>query len=363
MLPAHDKKFLHAVLSAGAEHDAAQKLFSAFGSYEAAWRAGPAALETAGISRELADRTTKARERLNPDDAMRALVTQGIALVTAGEPEFPKELYEISAAPLALYIKGRVPNDLPRLAVVGTRKATPYGREATHTIIRGLANQTSLAVVSGLAQGIDAEAHRAALAAGLPTIGVLGSGMDRASFFPPENWNLAEEMVAASGAIISEYPPGAPALPHHFPARNRIIAGLSRGVLVVEAPERSGALITARFALEQGRDVFAVPGQLFSLNAIGAHRLIQDGAKLVTKADDIIDELNLPHRSPSEQAAAGLTGEAERTILSLLGEPKSVDELKTETELATPNIISCLSLLELKGFIRPMGQNKFRRIV
>lgn len=362
MLAAHEKKFLHAILSTGAEHDAVLKLFSAFGSYAAAWRAGGGELANAGLSAELAAAIALAQSRLNPDEAMRALVTQGIALITADEPEFPSELHDIAACPVALYIKGRIAGGLPRLAIVGTRKATPYGREATHQIIRDLAGQTNLAVVSGLAQGIDAEAHRAAIAAGLATIGVLGGGMDRASFFPPENWNLAEEMIQRGGAVISEYPPGSPALQHHFPARNRIIAGLCSGVLVVEAPERSGALITARFALEQGRDVFAVPGQLFSANAIGAHRLIQNGAKLVTRADDIIDELNLPRRSPNEQAAASLTGEAERTILSLLGEPKSVDELKTETELATPNIISCLSLLELKGFIRPMGQNRFRRI-
>ncbi|MDP3727346.1 MAG: DNA-processing protein DprA [bacterium] len=363
MIAPQEKKFLHAILIAGAEYDAVRKLAAAFGSYEAAWRASSAAIARAGFGDEIASRLEHAAGRINPDDTMRQLVTAGIALVTTGDPEFPSLLKEITAPPLALYIKGRLREDLPRLAVVGTRKATPYGREATQKIIRDLAADTDIAVVSGLAQGIDAEAHRAALDAGLATIGVLGGGMDRASFFPPENWNLAEESISKGGAIISEYPPGAPALPHHFPARNRIIAGLSKGTLVVEAPERSGALITARFALEQGRDVFAVPGQLFSPNAAGTHRLIQDGAKLVTRADDIIEELGLPRRARADEITRALTDEAERTILTLLHEPASVDDLMEQTRLTAPEIISRLSLLELKGFIRPMGQNRFQRMM
>ncbi|MBI4132077.1 MAG: DNA-protecting protein DprA [Candidatus Sungbacteria bacterium] len=360
-----EKKFLHALALAGAEYDALQKIYSALGSYEAAWQADTAALASAGISRELIERLARIRTELNPDDAMRSLVAEGIALVMADEPEFPAELREIASPPLALYMKGKVGLDLPRLAVVGTRKATAYGREATQKIIRDIASQTEIAIVSGLATGIDTEAHRAALAHGLITVGVLGSGMDHTSFFPPENWNLAEDIISNGGAVISEYPPGAPALKHHFPARNRIIAGLAKGALVIEAPERSGALITARFAMEQGRDVFAVPGQLFSQSAIGAHRLIQDGAKLVMKAEDIIAELGLPRRARADAAAFGgggdLTDDTSRTILSLLGEPKSVDELKEETDLATPDIIARLSLLELNGLIRSLGQNRFGR--
>lgn len=293
---------------------------------------------------------------------MRKLIAAGIAIVEADDPEFPRQLGEISAVPVALYIKGRLRNDLPHLAVVGTRKATAYGREAARKIIRELAAETDIAIVSGLAQGIDAEAHRAALEAGLPAIGVLGGGLDRESFFPPENWQLAQQMLASGGAIISEYPPGTPPLKHHFPARNRIIAGLSKGVLVVEAPERSGALITARFAVEENRDVFAIPGPLFSPNTAGVHRLIQDGAKLVAGASDIIEELGLTRRTPRERAETILTDETERTILTLLGEPASVDDIKEKTNMPTPAIISCLSLLELKGFIRPMGQNRFQRI-
>lgn len=362
MLPAHDKKFLHAILSLGAEYDAVKKIISAFGSFETAWRSGAAGLEGAGIGSDLARRIASAKDEINPDAEMRNLIAAGIAIIGGDDPEFPRQLREISTAPVALYMQGRIRDDLPHLAVIGTRKATAYGREAAWKIIRELALETDIAIVSGLAQGIDAEAHKAALAAGLPTIGVLGGGMDRASFFPPENWQLAEEITASGGAIISEYPPGTPPLKHHFPARNRIIAGISKGVLVVEAPERSGALITARFAVEENRDVFAIPGPLFSPNTAGVHRLIQDGAKLVAGAGDIIEELGLTRRTSRQKAEAVLTDETERTILTLLGEPAGVDEIKERTNMPTPAIISCLSLLELKGFIRPMGQNKFQRI-
>ena len=361
-MPPQEKKFLHALAMAGAEYHALEKLLAVFGSFERAWQVDAESLKTAGITPELSEAIVKAREKTDPNDEMRKLVSQGIALVTSDEPSFPKELKIIATAPGFLYIKGTIDPKRPRLAVVGTRKATVYGKEATAKIIRDLADAADITIVSGLAQGIDTEAHRAALSAKLPTIGVLGSGMDQVSFFPPENWNLAGDIVKAGGAIVSEYPPGMPALKHHFPARNRIIAGLAAGTLVVEAPEKSGALITANFALEQGRDVFAIPGQLFSPNAIGVHRLIQDGAKLVTSSDDILDELNIPRKTTAARASETLTDETEHRILELLAEPSSVDELKLETNLPTSEIVTCLSMLELKGFVKPMGQNRYQRI-
>lgn len=360
-MQSHEKKFLHSLLLTGAEYDAVEKL-SALESFERMWKADQGTLRAAGLSEERITAIEESRNRLNPDEEMRKLVAQSIALVARGDPEFPQELLEMAQPPFALYIKGRLEPGKPRLAVVGTRKATQYGREATRKLIRDLADQTEIEIVSGLAQGIDGEAHRVALEYGLKTLGILGSGMDRNSFFPYEHWNLAEEILKKGGAVISEYPPGAPALPHHFPARNRIVAGLSRGVLVVEAPEKSGVNHTVRFALEQGREVFAVPGPMFSPNTAGVHRLIQDGAKLVTRADDIIEELGLPRRSQKEKAETVLTDETEKTILEILSEPTSVDELKEKTNMPTPEIVTTLSLLELKGFIRPMGQNRFQRI-
>lgn len=361
-MAASDKKFLHALGLAGCEYDALEKVHAAFGSFEAAWRADGELLRRAGLAEERIAAIGRARADTDPDEAMRALIAEGVALVSRDDADYPPALREIASPPFALYIKGRLRPDVPHLAVVGTRKATPYGREATAAIIRELGRETKVAIVSGLAQGIDTSAHRAALEARLPTFGVLGGGMDRESFFPPENWNLAEEMLRSGGAVLSEYPPGAPSLKHHFPARNRIIAGLSRGVLIAEAPEKSGALITARWALESGREVMAIPGQLFSPTAQGTNRLIQDGARLVTKAEDIIEELNLERRAPAADEPTLLTDETERTILGLLQEPANVDELKLRTNLPTPEITTCLSMLELKGFIRPMGQNRFQRI-
>lgn len=363
MPDAQEKKFLHALLLTGAEYDSIVTIRQALPSYEEAWRTSFSALAAAGLSSECAEAIISAREKTRPDEEMRKLVSQSIVLLTREDPEFPKELAHLASPPLWLYIKGRLDYKKPRLAVVGTRKATQYGHEAAKKIIRDLAEKTDLVIASGLAQGIDAAAHRAALENGLMTFGVIGGGMDSPSFFPAENWHLAEEIVKKGGAVISEYPPGAPALKHHFIARNRIIAGLSAGTLVIEAPEKSGALITASFALEQGRDVFAVPGQMFSPNAGGVNKLIQDGAKLVTSADDIIDELGLARRKTAERVSASLTGVNEKTILEILSEPTSVDEIKVKTSLETPEIISCLSMLELKGFVRPMGQNRFQRIM
>lgn len=362
MSVSHDKKFLHALLLTGAEYDTIKKIRAGFDSYRTAWQAPASALAGAGLSEERTDAIIKMRERMNPDEEMRKLVHQEIAFITPDDAEYPEKLRTIAAPPFALYIKGSFKNDAPCLAVVGTRKATAYGRGVTQEIIRDLARETDIIIASGLAQGIDAEAHRAALDCGLATYGVIGSGINRESFFPPENWKLAEEMARGRGAIISEYPPGTPALKHRFPARNRIIAGLSAGTLVVEAPEKSGALITANFALEQGRDVFAIPGAMKSPSAAGTHRLIQEGAKLVTGAGDIMEELDLPRRSRAEEARAALTDETEKTILELLGEPASVDDIRAKTRFETPAIVSCLTGLELKGFVRALGQNRFQRI-
>ena len=361
-MPPQQKKFLHLLLLSGAEYDALKKLRAAFASYEDVWRASASALQTAGLGEERILAITDMREKLAPDDEMRKLVAAGIALVALEDPEYPADLRHLAQAPFGLYIKGRM-SQKPRIAVVGTRKATSYGREAVKKVIADLARAADIAIVSGLAQGIDAQAHRSALDERLETIGVIGSGMDRASFFPPENYGLAEEIVAKGGAVISEYPPGAPGLKHHFPARNRIIAGLAAGTLVAEAPEKSGALITANFALEQGREVFAIPGPLFSPTSTGVHRLIQNGAKLVSSADDILNEVDIPRREAPIAAAAVLTDATERTIVELLREPQSVDDIKLATQLPTPDIITCISVLELKGLIRPMGQNRYQRVL
>lgn len=359
-----EKKFLHSLVTATqADRTAIERLLSRFGSYQQAWHAESAAMGLTGLNQEQIIEIIDRRQTIDPQEAFNALDGEGIRIVAPDDTEFPEELKTIAQPPRWLYIKGSLDDSRPHLAVVGTRKASTYGREATQKIIRELAALADMAIVSGLAQGIDAEAHRAAMDNNLVTIGVLGGGMDRNSFFPYQSWNLAEEMAKKNGAVISEYPPGTPSLKHHFIERNRLISGMSLGTLVIEAPEKSGALITANFALEQGREVFALPGSIFSLNSAGAHRLIQEGAKLVASAEDIVDELKLARRTPlAEKIPDALTDEIEKRILILLFESKSVDDLRSATGLETPAILSSLSSLELKGFVRPMGHNLFQRI-
>ncbi|MDO8600194.1 MAG: DNA-processing protein DprA [bacterium] len=271
---------------------------------------------------------------------------------------YPSLLKETAEPPEKLFVRGQIPEGLPALAVVGSRKPTRYGMEATEKLIRELAASAELIIVSGLAVGIDTIAHKTALSCGLKTIGVLGSGLDRASFFPQENWGLSEKIIEAGGAVISEYPEGTPGLPHHFPARNRIIAGLSQGTLVIEAKEKSGALITARLALEENREVFAVPGSIFSIYSEGPNLLIQRGAKLVRNAKDIADELNIPMKKTD--AAEQLEGD-EKILWELLSEETSVDDLVAKTGLHAKDVLTLLSMLELKQFTKKIGGDAWIR--
>lgn len=265
---------------------------------------------------------------------------------------YPRLLKETADSPEQLFIRGEIPPGLPTLAIVGSRKPTRYGMEVTEKIIRELAANTELCIISGLAVGIDTIAHKTALAYGMKTVGVLGSGTDRPSFFPLENWGLSEKIIASGGAVISEYSEGTPAMAHRFPERNRIIAGLSLGVVVIEAKERSGALITARLALEENREVFAVPGSIFSLYSTGPNRLIQRGAKLITSAEDILDELNIPVKNRG--AAEKLEGN-EKLLWELLAEETSVDELVKKTGFPARDVLTLLSMLELKQSAKKVG--------
>ncbi len=270
---------------------------------------------------------------------------------------YPKLLKEIHDPPDILYVKGALEPERPCLAIVGTRKPTRYGLEMTEEIVRGLAEQSDATIVSGLASGIDTAAHKAALKYGACTIGVLGSGMDQKSFFPQENIHLAEKIIEASGAVVSEYPDGTPGLPHQFPERNRIIAGISLGVIVVEAQERSGALITARLALEENREVFAVPGPIYSLFSRGPNALIQRGAKLITSAEDVLAELDLVGQNKNQRQKLRLTDPLEQKIVDQLDRERTVDDLRQITNLSTADIITALSMLELKKLIKKTGRD------
>jgi DNA processing protein len=251
------------------------------------------------------------------------------------------------------------PADDWAIAVVGTRRASVYGRQATERIVSDIA-RSGVTVISGLARGIDTYAHRAALAAGGRTIAVLGSGLDRV--YPEENRALAEH-IAQNGAVISEYPLGTPPDGTNFPRRNRIVSGLSRGVLVVEADLKSGAMITATQAGEQGRDVFAVPGSIFNPLSAGPHQLIREGAKIVTDAADILEELHLTavveQRATREALPADPTEAALLTLLS--DEPTHVDDLTRSAKMPSATVTATLTILELKGLARQLGSMQYVR--
>src|SRR5579884_1264061 len=262
-------------------------LLDAFGSAEAAWAATPAAWQAAGLDARTSAAFEQQRRRIVPEAELERLVKLRVGVVRICDDAYPRLLREIPLPPPVLYVRGRMtPEDEWAVGVVGTRRATTYGRQVTERLAGELAAQ-GITIVSGLARGIDTHAHAAALEAGGRTLAVLGCGPDLV--YPPENAKLAARIVE-QGAIVTEFAPGTQPDAGNFPARNRLISGLSIGVLVTECPADSGALITARFAGEQGRDVFAVPGNITSRASAGANRLIQDGAKLVLETADILGE-------------------------------------------------------------------------
>ena len=248
-------------------------------------------------------------------------------------------------------------------AIVGTRAATEYGKTLAFKIAKELA-ELGFNIVSGLALGIDTQAHLGALAGNGKTIAVLGSGIDDASIYPNENLNLAKKIIANGGAVISEYEPEKKSEIWYFPERNRIIAGLSLGVLVVEAPEKSGALITARLALEQNREVFAIPGSVFSKNSFGTNFLIKSGARIVTSIDDILEELDLTHLKDKEKEAKKENlNEDEKNILRIIEyEPIHIDKICEMAKMPASQVLSIISVLEIRSIIKNIGAGKFAKL-
>lgn len=324
-----------------------------FGDLEAAWNASESELIAAGLDRRALTNLLQVRRSANLDEMLRAVEALGVTVLTLDDPDYPALLREIPDPPPVLYIKGCfIESDQWAVAFVGTRHATMYGRDMAAQLVDSLV-QSGITIVSGLALGIDGAAHKAALQAGGRTIAVLGSGIDRV--YPTEHARLAEE-IASRGVLVTEFPPGTPPDGKNFPIRNRIISGLSLGVVVVEAPEASGALLTADRAAEQGRDVFAVPGNVTLRNSLGTNRLIQSGAKLVITAEDILDELNLTHPSvetrtrlreivPSDPVEAVL-------VQHLSDSPLHIDDLCQLCGLPITQVSSTLALMELKGLVR-----------
>jgi DNA processing protein len=344
---------------------ALQGLLAALGSAVKAWEATPQALQAVpGISRGMAQairRFPRARA-LREDQAQ--VARAGVRVIVWGDPDYPARLQEVASVPPVLYLRGTLEReDDSAIAIVGARHATAYGEDLARELAAELGRR-GLTIVSGLARGIDAAAHRGALAAGRRTLAVLGSGLDQ--IYPPEHKTLGDE-VAAHGALISEFPLGTPPLRLHFPRRNRIISGLSLGVIVVEAGVGSGALITAHHALEQGREVFAVPGRVHARYSEGCHRLIKAGAKLVESWEDVLSELLpqlRPRRSLNREASPPPPAllAAEQQVFDILAEgPLHIDALIVRAGLPGGRVASALVGLEMKGLVRQLSGKVFER--
>lgn len=331
-----------------------QGLIVYFGDLESAWSASPSDLAGAGLGLKLIERVIQARGNVDLDKVWDKMEKQGIKILTWQDESYPQRLKEIDQPPPVIYIRGEyLPDDLFSVAIVGTRRVTPYGRQITEELSSFLA-ASGLTVISGLARGVDAIAHQTALKAGGRTIAVLGSGVDK--IYPPEHRGLAEQMMER-GAIISDYAPGTPPDASNFPPRNRIISGLSLAVVVVEAGETSGALITAEFAAEQGREVFAVPGSILAPQSKGTNKLIQKGALPLLSVNDLMQALDITRMDDQKAVRKIMPADAtEAKLLSVLGnEPLHVDEIRNQSELPIEKVSAALALMELKGMVRQVG--------
>ncbi|MEA1937204.1 MAG: DNA-processing protein DprA [Patescibacteria group bacterium] len=338
-----------------------RKLISHFKSMEDAWNASASEFYGAGIEEDVVEKILESRKNIFVEKEFEKLEKEKIKIITIEDTSYPTLLKETHSAPAVLYFKGEIEKDNLSIAIVGPRKVSIYGKQASSQFA-GELSKAGLTIVSGMALGVDSIAHNECVKLKNKTVAVLGGGIDTASIYPSSNCQIAENIVANGGAIISEYPIGTPPLKQHFPARNRIISGLSLGVLVIEASERSGALITARFALEQNREVFAVPGSIFSKNSEGTNNLIKLGAKLSGKSEDILEELNLEFASEIKKAREIIPdNEEEKIILENLSpdEPIQIDKLAKTIAINTSALSSLLTLMEIKGKVKNVGGMRY----
>jgi len=326
------------------------KLMDAFGSAEAITEAPKHSIEQIdGISDAVAEAIASSRDNVNVHEELELVEKLGAEIVTIEDAGYPESLKKIYDPPLVLYVRGHLRNDEQALAVVGTRRPTYYGKQQAAAIAGALAMQ-GWTIAGGLARGIDACAHEGALNAGGKTVAVLGSGLLKV--YPPENRKLADQ-IAEGGALVSEFPMTTAPDPWNFPRRNRVISGLCRGVIVVEAAAASGSLITATWAVEQNRLVFAVPGRVDSPQSSGCHALIRDGATLIENAGDVLRELGSPlvHEPGKELVPvipADLADAEKKLMAALTRDPKHIDDLIVETGLGASQVSSSLVMLEIK---------------
>jgi DNA processing protein len=337
------------------------KLLETFGSMKDAWNSSLPELRSL-IGEKAVTGLHETKTNWDPELEMEKINRYGYGIYCFINPDYPPLLKKITDPPPVLYARGKFEyGDDVAVAIIGTRNPTPMGAHNAREFAACLSRQ-GLTIVSGLARGIDSEGHRGAIEAGGRTIAVLGSGVDIP--YPPENESLLEEIVA-HGVVISEFPIGTEPLAKNFPARNRIISGLSLGIIVVEAAQDSGSLITAGFALEQGREVFAVPGNITSEGSKGPHRLIKQGAKLIENYMDVLSELSIPHLAATEtgQTTFELLSEIEKRVIEVMTrEPLHIDQILRRSSLASAQVNSALVQLELKGTVKRFPGQLYVRV-
>lgn len=329
-----------------------------FGSALKAWRAPISEYEKIGLGYKYLTRFEEQRKTFNLEDYKKKLDKLGIRTVLLTESAYPEKLREIPDPPYLLYIRGK--GDFEKIsglaiAVIGARKMTHYGKDVTMKIVEHLA-LAGVTIVSGLALGIDAVAHEASLAVKGATIAVLGNGLDQ--IYPPRNTNLAKAILNSStGILVSEYPLGYPVMPQNFPQRNRIVSGLSQGVLVIEGTTRSGTLLTASAAARQGRDVYAVPGQISSPMSAAPHLLLKEGAKLVEKAEDILEDLDIKFELKAQSVNNKSTNNPEENMVlnAIDSEGMDIDNLVRIVRLPVGTLLGTLTTMELKGMVKNIG--------
>lgn len=340
-----------------------QKVLMALGAFtplEDILKASEVDLKLSGLfTKGEIDKLMALRRKSSPEAEVQRVREAGATFVTLLDESYPDQLKAIDDPPALLYIKGKLDfQGLPPVAIVGSRKCSDYGVSVCEMLAQGLAGQ-GVPIVSGLAAGIDGIAHRAALRVGGYTVGVLGTGIDQ--IYPPSNRGLFRDMERLGG-IVTEFPLGAQGLRHHFPMRNRIISGLSKGVVVIEAKKASGTLITAGLCGEQGRSVMAVPGNITSAYSQGTNALINDGARLIQSVEDVLDEIGWDHvvQNQADQRAMDLT-ESQMTVYNCLEYSKTPQEISDQTGLAIADVQAILTVLELMGHIHESGAQRFAR--
>jgi len=325
-----------------------------------AWEASAAQLLNIGIPKNVVELLLQTRKKLEPESYAQSIKEKGISWLTIFDESYPKLLAQIYDPPIVLYLQGEIlPQDANAIAVVGTRKMTGYGKVITEQFTKGLV-AGGLTIVSGLARGVDSQAHKGAIGSGGRTIAVLGGGLDQ--IYPPENRGLAKEIVSGSGALLSEFPPDYPSLPGNFPSRNRIIAGLSKAVLVTEAAQDSGSLITARLAVESGREVFAVPGPVTSSLSKGPIDLIREGARIVFDPKEILEELGINQIQSSRLKIKNeneLSEDEKKVLECIENEGRHIDEIGRLLNYPSAKISALLLKMEISGLVQNLGSGNY----